>query len=208
MDIPTIKSISDTGRLSGTHKYDVWIANEIRKNKKLSNKQRDFQYIIDWARKKHPNISSIGFVEALKLTKEWHKEEFETGKKNKNIKENVEDIRIIYRCKDKSHYFLLLKPEELLREGDMMHHCVGSYKSKLSSGSCLIVSLRDEKNVPHVTVEVDTYSGRVVQIRGNSNQNPAIKYLKMVHEFALYATGYGDKVDSELVSLMNTQFEQ
>jgi ADP-Ribosyltransferase in polyvalent proteins/PcfJ-like protein len=47
------------------------------------------------------------------------------------------------------------KLEDALKyEGDTMGHCVGGYCPDVASGKKRIFSLRDEKNEPHVTVEV------------------------------------------------------
>ena len=210
IDPSTVKLITEIGRLSGTHKYDVWIAREIKKNSKLINKQRDFQFILDWIQRLPEDINKLSFEEAYKKSDEWHKNLPVKEKKKeefKKIKEEVQDVRVIYKCKDQKHSFILLKPEELDREGSLMNHCVATYKSKLKSGNCLIISLRDDQNNPYVTIELDTHTGRVIQIRGNSNQNPSLKYLKLIHEFALYSTGHGENIDKELVELMNTNFE-
>jgi len=61
LDISTIKSISEIGRISGTHKYDVWIAKESKKNKELLSNQKNIYFVLDWAKKDKPNISNISF---------------------------------------------------------------------------------------------------------------------------------------------------
>ena len=74
LDENTVKIISELGRLSGTHKYDVWIAKEVKKNKDILVNQKDVHYIIDWANKEKPNISELNFNQALDKSKEWHKQ--------------------------------------------------------------------------------------------------------------------------------------
>ena len=44
--------------------------------------------------------------------------------------------------------------DALKYEGDTMGHCVGGYTPDVVSGTSRIFSLRDSKNEPHVTVEV------------------------------------------------------
>ena len=206
LDISTIKSISEIGRISGTHKYDVWIAKELKKNKELLSNQKNIYFVLDWAKKDKPNISSISFEDAFKLSEEWHKN-LPQKEIHKKKEENFSNNRIIFKNSDNLHYFLLLKPEELDREGNLMRNCVGGYKGKVKAGHSLIVSLRDEKNIPHVTVEIDTKTCRVVQMRGKGNSDPAQKYLKLMTEFAIYASGHGESVDEELLELMKMKFE-
>ena len=207
VDIATAKAISEIGRIAATHKYDVWIAKEAKKDKNILSNQKDIFFIIDWAKKEKPNISSLEFEQAFNLSKKWHKNlpgEDTLKQKEKETKEANE--RIVFKCGDKKHFFLLLKSTDLNREGKLMGNCVGSYKSKVKSGHSLMISLRDEENLPHVTMEVDVRTGSVVQIRGKGNTDPAKKYLKMITEFALFATGYGDSVDKDLLRLMKMRF--
>jgi hypothetical protein len=48
-----------------------------------------------------------------------------------------------------------LGPEALGREGELMGHCVGGYCTDVRNQNSHIYSLRDEKNQPHVTFEVE-----------------------------------------------------
>lgn len=205
LDEVTVKSISEFGRLIGTHKYDIWIAKEFKKNKELLNNLKDIQYIIDWAKQERPNISELTFEQALEKSKYWHSQ----LKFNENLQreKNIEDERIIYKCKDKKHFFILLRPEDLDEEGEMMGNCVGTYKDKVMASKCLIVSLRDEKNQSHVTIEIDTETGTTIQVKGKKNEEPIPKYQKLITEFAIFASGYNDVVDEELLEIMNMKFE-
>ena len=69
---------------------------------------------------------------------------------------------------------LILRPascaEEVLREGETLHHCVGTYVRSYAEGKTVICVLRRavEPDVPWRTVEINTL-GRVVQDRGLHN---------------------------------------
>lgn len=204
LDATIVKSISEIGRISGTHKYDVWLAKEIKKDNKLLSNQKDIYFVLDWVKNEKPNISNISFDDAFKFSSEWHK-----NIPKKHIKESKEknDNKIIFNCEDKKHFFVVLKPEELDREGNLMNNCVGSYKSKVRNGQSLIISLRDEKNMPHITMEIDIRTCNVVQMLGKGNSDPTQKYLKLITEFALYASGYGETIDKELLDLMKMKFD-
>jgi hypothetical protein len=129
LDFHTTKTISEIGRISGTHKYDVWIGKQISKNPELINNLNDFQFIIDWALKARPDIFSMSFEKAFENSDEWHKN---LKPKNSNhILKQKEDDKIIYRTKDNNYFFVLLNPDELDIEGDIMKNCVGAYKEKL-----------------------------------------------------------------------------
>lgn len=205
IDEPVVKKISEIGRLVGTHKYDVWIAKEVKKDSTLLNNLDGFLYVIDWAQKMRPNISTLSFEQAHAHSEEWHNTmQFDEKAKNKEIEE---DEKILYKCKDGKHYFVLLEPDELRLEGEIMRNCVGSYTDKVKAGRSLIVSLRDEKNESHVTIEIDTQTGMAIQTKGKANGEPNPKYLKLITEFAIFASGYADTMDKELLELMNMKFD-
>ena len=71
----------------------------------------------------------------------------------------------------------------------------------------LIISLRDEKNEPHVTIEIDSTTGMTIQVRGKSNADPIPKYQKMITEFAVFSSGEGENIDKELMELMELKFD-
>ncbi|HWY35648.1 MAG TPA: PcfJ domain-containing protein [Nitrosopumilaceae archaeon] len=205
IDEELIKKISEIGRLVGTHKYDIWIAKEVKKDNTLLNNLEGFLFVIDWAQKERPNISSLSFEQASVQSQEWHDAmKFDETAKNK---EKEDDNKILYRCHDGIHFFVLLDPEDLRIEGETMRNCVGSYVDKVKGGRSLIVSLRDDKNESHVTIEIDTNTGMAIQTKGKGNGEPAAKYLKLITEFAIFASGYSNSMDRELLELMNMKFD-
>jgi len=205
LDIDTAKSISEIGRISGTHKYDVWVAKEISKNSDLQFKRQDFQYIIDWAKKKRPNIFSFTFEQAYKESEKWH-EEISKNSKYKIINEDIDNERVIYISKNKKYFFMVLNSDELRVEGDIMKNCLDTYKSKVMSGNCIIISMRDMDNQPHVSLEVDVKTSSVVQVRGKANQPPSNEYMRIITEFAIYASGFEEEIDEEIIKLINLNF--
>lgn len=64
------------------------------------------------------------------------------------------------------------KPEDLVREGKSLHHCVGGYAERVANGQCLILFLRhtEEPEKPFYTIEVR--GDRVEQVHGDHNSNP------------------------------------
>lgn len=71
-------------------------------------------------------------------------------------------------------------PDELVAEGQSLHHCVGSYVDRVKEGRCLILFLRkaDEESTPFYTIEVR--KGEVVQIRGLYNCAPSPEVKKFM----------------------------
>ena len=85
-------------------------------------------------------------------------------------------------------------------EGCAMGHCVGGYCDAVRYGEKTIFSLRDKKNEPHATIEVDN-RGMVRQIKGFGNEILNEKYRPMVKEW-LRTTNYEYKSSSDYISLI------
>lgn len=66
--------------------------------------------------------------------------------------------------------------EELKKEGEVLHHCVGTYMEKVSKGKTMIFFIRQkqEPDKPYFTLE---WKGKVVQCRGlhNCDMTPEVK---------------------------------
>ena len=70
--------------------------------------------------------------------------------------------------------------DDLITEGQALHHCVGTYINRVVAKKCLIVFVRrvEEPEKPFVTVEVS--NGKIVQIRGERNSDPTEEVKKFV----------------------------
>lgn len=79
----------------------------------------------------------------------------------------------------------LTSPEALKYESHIMKHCVGDeeqgYISGVKSKKLMILSLRDKKNIPHVTIEV-IKPNTVQQIKGKANSGVKPQYVKYVKD--------------------------
>jgi hypothetical protein len=90
-----------------------------------------------------------------------------------------------------------------------MGHCVGSntsYAARIRGGVSAILSIRDKKNEPHVTMELDVKHSQVIQIQGKGNQEPISKYKKLIKEFVLFATNFKDIENADTLKFLNTNF--
>ncbi len=199
-----IIKIGEIGDKLNTHKYDVWIAKEIKKDLELVDQLGKIQLIIDWARNTRADIFKFSLKEAMEAQEQWHDLTFKKVEITKLDIPNIDHERVIFRCSDQQHFLYLLNDKDLSYEGKVMKHCVGSYKNQVKNQNIFIVSLRDLKNEPHVTIEINSTSRETVQIRGKANGNPAEKYQKLIREFALYVSGWEKiKEDKELLDLLN-----
>lgn len=92
----------------------------------------------------------------------------------------------------RSHYFLegedyfITAPDKLLdilKEGSMLRHCVGSYLESVAKGKTVILFLREKKNPtkPFFTIEVK--EGELRQCRGLKNSDPPSEVEEFVQKF-------------------------
>lgn len=60
-------------------------------------------------------------------------------------------------------------PDDVIKEGNALHHCVGSYTERVAGGECVILFLRkcSDEAKPFYTVEVREQ--KAVQVRGVGN---------------------------------------
>lgn len=88
---------------------------------------------------------------------------------------------------DKKGYIVVIamSPSELKREGEILHHCVGSmgYDQKFVREESLIFFVRhkEEPNTPFVTVEYSPSAHKILQTHGLHNSTPddeTMKYIK------------------------------
>lgn len=62
--------------------------------------------------------------------------------------------------------------QEIVREGQKLHHCVGGYAQTMAQNKCVILFIRKEekKDKPFYTVEVR--NNQIIQVRGANNRAP------------------------------------
>ena len=95
-----------------------------------------------------------------------------------------------------------------------MKNCIKDkrYKQKVENLESLIISLRDENNHPHITIEIsickknNKIEGRFIQQFGASNTTPKKKYRKKLMEFLLFATGFNGQEDREVLKFLNLNY--
>lgn len=199
----TVDAIFEFGEnIIHTHKYNVWIAREIKKLPFVLHDASKIIDIVDWVDNERVDLFKFSFDQACDAQRLWHQDQHRNGQIVKKCPRD--DERIVFRCNNGKHYFYLLIPKDLKYEGYAMGHCVGgsNYVNALSSKEIFIVSLRDENDEPHCTIEISRRTRMTVQIRGKSNADPVEKYRKMIIEFALHVSGNEDALDSDILKLI------
>ena len=135
-------------------------------------------HIIDYLNTRTDNVSNMSVTEVFKQVEDW-------DKKLKKQKESTDGkTKVIHEYSDGYKWVQLLDERSLKYEGSKMNHCVGGYWNAVKSGKTVIYSLRDAKNIPHVTVEYEPKKNIIQQVRGKGNTKLTLKYDKMFLHFA------------------------
>ncbi|GHV03436.1 hypothetical protein FACS1894211_16140 [Clostridia bacterium] len=130
----------------------------------------------------------------------WHDiriDEYRTAKALADEKERAglyrqfasvaEKYSILQNCK-KGGYAVVIaaSPAELMREGDVLQHCVGkmNYDQKVVREETLIFFVRNPEHptVPFVTVEYSLRTRKVLQCHGEHNGRPDDTVMRFIHE--------------------------
>jgi hypothetical protein len=95
-------------------------------------------------------------------------------------------------CFEDDETDLMIRPcgshKEIIDEGKILNHCVGSYAKRYSEGvtNILLIRKRSEPDIPFYTLQLDIKDYHVVQNRGKNNCNrtpEVILFQKKFEEF-------------------------
>jgi SLT domain-containing protein len=146
-------------------------------------------------------IKNMGYADVVAKTQEWHTmlEQARKDPSKFSKKQLTQGTELLMPAKDDMKWLDVKSSDALSLEGNIMGHCVGgsNYCSAVNEGTKKIVSLRDKKGIPHVTIELasDSKNGvfdRVVQVKGTANREP-VKYFPQIDEFLKeYQSKLGD----------------
>lgn len=146
-------------------------------------------------------IKNMGYADVVAKTQEWHAmlEQARKDPSKFSKKQLTQGTELFMPAKDDMKWLDVKSSDALSLEGNIMGHCVGgsNYCSAVNEGTKKIISLRDKKGIPHVTIELaaDNKNGvfdRVVQVKGTANKEPT-KYFPQINEFLTeYQSKLGD----------------
>lgn len=61
------------------------------------------------------------------------------------------------------------KPDDIIAEGQALHHCVGGYVDRVANQECIILFLRQTEQLDRPFYTIEVRNQEVVQVRGNRN---------------------------------------
>ncbi|MFA5066977.1 MAG: hypothetical protein WC466_02895 [Candidatus Izemoplasmatales bacterium] len=142
----------------------------------IEDNKEKLNYIIEWIKSPFRvgeiNLKDIADLsQAFSMAEEWHKSIQDTG----IIKDESGDIIKTYP--KEGFYWIDLKTNYSEDEANAMGHC------GKDSRATTLISLRDAKKVPHVTIAYNEDNKAVTQVKGRKNQRPLPQYMKYVYDF-------------------------
>lgn len=140
-------------------------------------------YMLDLVTSKpDTNVAAIGFDVAEQRAVKWHQQ---LQRQQPVVPPEEDGAQIIKTYTDGYTWRRVVGREAMDREGNAMGHCVGrlSYYQMVIRAKTEIVSLRDQQNEPHVTIEIGKAGTTIHQIKGKANRDVLPKYLPYVEDF-------------------------
>lgn len=122
----------------------------------------------------HDNLSAI------------YKEVISQEKEQLFQKQYLLNKELLKNVPESENYTILCpqKPQDLVKEGNRMHHCVGSYVHRVIDGKSKIFFVREKRkpSTEFVTVEIDKYNN-LVQARAKYNHRPPEEVMEFIYQF-------------------------
>ncbi len=200
-NLDPIKRISRMGSLSGTIRYLVKHCKSSDQN--LSGAGSDyFDYLCACEKLKYDlSDDNVRYPRNLKKAHDAATRTLkimQNRKQDQKIRSRFAADRERYSYQEKK--LLVTLPscaEDLILEGQKMHHCVGTYLDRVADGDCTILFIRrtDAPEEPYVTAEIR--ENRLIQIRAKNNENPPKKvkdFWKRYEEAVLKAEAIKTRV--------------
>ena len=74
-------------------------------------------------------------------------------------------------------------PEEIIAEGNTLHHCVGGYVDRVARKECIILFLRKSKNLSKSFYTIEVRGREIIQVRGMKNDPPTPKVERFMKKW-------------------------
>ncbi len=106
--------------------------------------------------------------------------------------EQKEQFKVAYEVNKEYYYedrlhviFAPETPEDLIKEGNQMGHCVGSYVSNVCKQTSTILFLRKKEDVDKSYITIEVRDNHIVQAKCKMNFTPDEDQKKIINDFAV-----------------------
>lgn len=76
------------------------------------------------------------------------------------------------------------EPSDLVREGNVLGHCVGSYINNVRKGLTTILFLREKEDIECPLITIEVKNNRIAQAKGKMNNAPSKELKSIIEKFA------------------------
>ena len=186
------ETLEELTECSSLHKTLKYLRKGVKSERGMENHFRDWQDYIRNCKKLGYDVTNE-FIAFPKNFKEAHdhaadlvkeKQEQEAAQKQAVIRQKIasmyEGLQEQYGWSNKK--FCIAAPrsaDEIITEGQTLHHCVGTYLERVAEGESIILFLRQNENpdTPFYTIEVRGFN--IAQCRGkyNAPMTPTVKTI-------------------------------
>lgn len=202
-DMPEPEKLPDWAKTAVAENTDIHFFNPAQPRRR--ELWQDLETIGDWFntwKSDDPalaRIDRVNFPQAREQAKAWRVEI------NKNPWLHIKDRPPVHKTYEDGLCWVRLVTEmHLAREGNLMRHCVGGggYAHAMKQGTSEFYSLRDQKNEPHITVEVRVSGGvrHAIQMKGKQNAKAIPKYQPYLRDL-VSQPGWSVKGDNGYIDL-------
>lgn len=101
----------------------------------------------------------------------------------RKIKEREKELRKFEIKKNGLMIKALLSQNELIEEGEKMHHCVGMYADKVAQGNTAIYSIRKTEEPDNPVATLELQKKKVIQVRASHNSEPSNDIINFVRKW-------------------------
>lgn len=129
-------------------------------------------HIIDYFLYEKPgqDLTRVSYHDALSQSVSWTENQ-------KEVLDDLTGITVEIEFEDKYSWVKLNTEQAIDYEGYQMSHCVAkNYKQEILDKKYTVYSLRDERNIPHVTLMLNEQNYIIEEIKGKSNHPVKINY--------------------------------
>lgn len=141
------------------HEYDTWEWHNHNNEYQRGLAGPNLSHWADWYNSNHPTRRGVDLMQ-MKMPDmhakidEWDQAMAAEAEEKRRLGDPTLRGETVHKYPNGWSMQRLHTPQSLKYEGDTMGHCVGGYAGQVEAGDTMIYSLRDHKNIPHVTMEV------------------------------------------------------
>lgn len=191
-----IERVIEMSKYTTVHKIIKYIKSHTSKEKKEDSVYRDWMDYIRFCDELGYDLMNEFILYPKNLMQEHDrlmelvsaKRDKERAKKLEIQKKKIESMakELTYKYGMEYKGLVIMAPKdatEITKEGQVLHHCVGTYIGRIADGESVVLFIRNKKalNDPYCTLEV--IDGKIIQCRGKYNEDMREELKSLLNRF-------------------------